>query len=208
MTTAIDLKNLYEEKTGKPWTSDDGVTWLMEQYEHLDLYQKVPILQANAHITLSSKASWLSQYSCRVCLPTFPICIIPIRIRPESWQAIKSLDKAAFKLAIAHRLSDPYYKIQEGRICLSFLFVCSAMRKTKDLDNMAKLLMDSIKGIVMADDRNVDHLNLIRLTHEGEEEYCTIKISASHINDHSNVVHPELSHGWAGAEALRIEDFK
>jgi Holliday junction resolvase RusA-like endonuclease len=206
--TSIGLKKLYETEVDKPWNPDDGVMWLMKHYEDLNLYEKVPVLSKNVHITLSDKANWLSQQHCSVCHPTFPIKIIPVRIRPESWQAIDSLDKAAFKLAMKHRLSATHYAIQEGRICLTFLFVCSVKRKVKDLDNMAKLLMDSIKGIVMADDSNVDHLNIMRLTHEGEEEYVTFKISASHINDHSNVVHPQLRHSWAGADALCIEDFR
>jgi hypothetical protein len=73
---------------------------------------------------------------------------------------------------------------------------------------MAKLLMDSIKGLVMGDDRNVDHLNLLRVTYEGDEEYVVFRISASNVNDHSDVVQPELRHSWAGAEPLRLEDFR
>jgi hypothetical protein len=68
--------------------------------------------------------------------------------------------------------------------------------------------MDSIKGIVMGDDRDVDHLNLMRLTHEGEEEYITFRISASNINNHDDVVQAKLRHSWAGAEPLKIEDFR
>ena len=60
----------------------------------------------------------------------------------------------------------------------------------------------------MGDDRDVDHLNLMRLTHEGEDEYVTFRISASNINNHGDVVHTELRHSWAGAEPLKIEDFR
>ena len=73
---------------------------------------------------------------------------------------------------------------------------------------MAKLLMDSIEGIVIEDDTNVDHLNLMRITHEGSEEYVTFQISGSRLNDHRYVVYPHLRHSWAGAEPLNIEDFK
>jgi len=204
-----DLKKLYEEKTGKPWSEDDGVLWLMKNYEHLDVYTKTPVLDKSAHITLSDKASWLAQQHCHVCHPDCPISVIPLRIRPESWQVLDSIDKAAFKAALSHRFSkSPHTKSQEGRICLTFLFVCSARRRVRDLDNMAKLVMDSIKGIVMGDDREVDHLNLMRLTHEGEEEYVTFRISTSNINNHDDVVHKELRHSWAGSEPLKIEDFR
>lgn len=207
--TASDLKKLYEEMSGKPWNTDDGVIWLMKNYEQLDLHTKKPVLTKCAHVTLSDKVNWLSQQYCHVCHPNSPIRVIPLRIRPESWQALDSLDKAAFKAALFQRfLKSTHINAQEGRICLTFLFVCSASRRARDLDNMAKLVMDSIKGIVMGDDRNVDHLNLMRLTHEGEEEYVIFQISASNINDHSDVVHPQLRHSWACGEALNIEDFR
>jgi Holliday junction resolvase RusA-like endonuclease len=207
--SSSELRELYEEKTGKSWSSEDGVAWLMKNYEHLSFWAEMSVLDKSAHITLSDKANWLAQQRCYVCHPTYPISVIPLRIRPESWQALESLDKKAFKAALSHRLSkSPHIKPQEGRICLTFLFVCSATRRVRDLDNMAKLVMDSIKGIVMGDDREVDHLNLIRLTHEGEEEFITFRISGSNINDHHDVVHPELRHSWAGAEPLEIEDFR
>jgi len=87
------------------------------------------------------------------------------------------------------------------------LFVCSSRRKRRDLDNMAKLLMDSIKDVVMEDDTHVDHLNLMRLTHEADEEFVSLRISGSKLNEHDNVVYPSLRHSWAGAELLNIEDF-
>jgi len=204
-----DLKKLYEKKTGNSWSEDDGVMWLEKNYEHLDIYTKKPVLDKSAHVTLSDKANWLAQQRCHVCHPASTISITWLRIRPESWQALDSIDKEAFKAALSHRLSkSPNIKAQEGRVCLMFLFVCSASRRARDLDNMAKLIMDSIKEIVMGDDRHVDHLNLMRLTHEGEEEYVTFRISDSNINNHVDVVHTELRHSWAGAEPLNIEDFR
>ena len=118
-----------------------------------------------------------------MCHPDFPISVIPLRIRPESWQSLASINRRACKAALSHRFSkSSHINAQEGRICLTFLFICSARRKVRDVDNMAKLVMDSLTGIVMGDDREVDHLNLMRLTHEGEEEYVTFRISASNMN--------------------------
>lgn len=204
-----DLRDLYEAKTGQPWDAENGVSWLNRNHEHLDLVTRGSRLEKRVHITLSDKASWLSQQFCYICDPDSSISTIPLRIHPESWQALRSVDKRAFKTAIAHRLSrSPYTADRFERVCLSFVFVCSARRTVRDLDNMAKLVMDSIKGIIMGDDRDVDHLNLVRFTHEGEEEYIYVRISESNINDHSNVVHTEMMHSWAGAEPLKIEDFR
>ena len=206
--TVDDLKRLYIEKTGLIWETETGGMWLRQNYEHLDLYTKQPMLVPTAHVNLSSKANWLSQAGCRICNPDWPISIIYLRIAPQSWQSLDSVDKSAFKAAIAHRLTaSPYVTRHEGRICLTLLFVCSATRRVKDLDNMAKLLMDSIKGKVMGDDRDVDHLSLIRLSHEGDEEYVVFRISSSTINSHLDVVDPNMQHSWNGAVSLKIEDF-
>jgi Holliday junction resolvase RusA-like endonuclease len=208
--TVAELKALYEKATGKTWEPEQGIQWLCQNRESFDLnlYSKEPVLSKSAHITLSDKANWLSQQHCRVCNPTFPISVIPIRIRPESWQALESVNKSAFKSAIQHRLTSGHtYTTQTGRICLSFLFVCSSNRRRRDLDNMAKLLMDSVKGLVMEDDTNVDHLNLMRLTHEGEEEYVSFQISGSRLNNHDDTAYPHLQHSWAGAEPLNLQDF-
>ena len=59
----------------------------------------------------------------------------------------------------------------------------------------------------MEDDTHVDHLNLMRLTHEADEEFVSLRISGSKLNEHDNVVYPSLRHSWAGAELLNIEDF-
>lgn len=207
--TVADLKQLYEERTGRLWEPESGGTWLRQNYEHLDLFIKKPILDATAHIDLSGKASWLSQAGCHICKPNGPTSIIPLRIAPQSWQSLDSVDKSAFKAAIAHRLANSSHIVRrDGRICLAILFVCSATRRIKDLDNMAKLLMDSIKGKVMGDDRDVDHLSLIRLNHEGDEEYVVFRICSSTINTHTDVADLSLRHSWAGAESLRIEDFR
>lgn len=207
--TPDDLKKLYEEETGEKWDDGAGVTWLCKNYARLDIFTKKPVLDKSAHVTLSDKAGWLSQQPCHVCRPASSVSVIPLRIRPESWQSLNSVDKTAFKAALAHRFSkSAHIEALTGRICLTFLFVCSARRRVRDLDNMAKLVMDSLKGIVMGDDREVDHLNLMRLAHEGEEEYVVFRISDSNLNDHRDTVRAEVRHSWAGAEALRIEDFR
>lgn len=207
--TPKDLRCLYEERTGLVWSDDEGVAWLSKNYEHLDIYTKIQVLDKSAHTTLSDKVSWLSQQRCHVCRPDGEIAVIPFRISPESWQALGSVDRRAFKAAMAHRLSkSPHIKRLEGRVCLTVLFVCSAGRRTRDLDNMAKLFMDSIKERIMGDDGEVDHLNLMRLTHEEDKEFVFVRISPSNINDQSDVVDARLRHSWGGAEALNLDDFR
>jgi Holliday junction resolvase RusA-like endonuclease len=206
--SVADLRSLYERETGKSWDASEGVPWLMKRYPDLNLFGKIAVLDKSAHVTLSDKISWLSQQECRLCRPVSGVSIIPLRIAPESWQSLDAVNKAAFKAAVAHRFrGSPNVDAYQGRICLSFVFVCSAKRRARDLDNMVKLVMDSIKGIAMGDDREVDHLSLLRVEHEGDEEYVVFRISNSNVNDHSDVVYAELRHSWAGMEPLKMEDF-
>jgi Holliday junction resolvase RusA-like endonuclease len=207
--TRDDLKRLYERRTGQPWDAEAGYRWLAEHRLELDLVTNMPVLHATAHLDLSSKASWLAQHACLVCGAGFPVSILPLRIAPESWQALGTVDKAAFKAAVAHRLAaSPHVTPQHGAVCLRFVFVCSARRRVRDLDNMAKLLMDAVKGRVMGDDREADHLSLVRLAHEGHEEFVYLRIAPSDINRHRDVVEPRLHHDWADSPALRLEDFR
>jgi len=72
---------------------------------------------------------------------------------------------------------------------------------------MAKLLIDSIKGLIMGDDKHIDHLNIVRLAHEFEEECIFIRISNSNLNSHRDVAAKEFHHSWAGRKALVLSDY-
>jgi hypothetical protein len=98
-------------------------------------------------------------------------------------------------------------QFQDGKICLHILFVCGSERRTKDLDNMAKLLIDSIKDLIMGDDKHIDHLNIVRLSHEFEEECIFIRISNSNLNLRRDVAAKEFHHSWAGRTALILSDY-
>ncbi|HEY6204638.1 MAG TPA: RusA family crossover junction endodeoxyribonuclease [Chthoniobacterales bacterium] len=203
-----ELRHMYEAATGVPWSDEEGARWLMARYDDLDIYFKQLRLAKQSHVTLSDKLSWLSQQYCYICQPDGPIHVLPIRIKPESYQALDGLNKAAFKRAVAERFANYDFNSFKNRpICLTLLFVCSRTRKVRDLDNMAKLLVDSLKDVLLGDDRFIDHLSMIRLTHETEEEFVYVRISTSGLNDHSNVAAPIMRHSWAGMRQLRIEDY-
>lgn len=76
-----------------------------------------------------------------------------------------------------------------------------------DLDNLAKVLLDSLQGLLFSNDRQIDHLSLLRVQTQDVEEYIVVSIRASSINQHVDVLFHRLQHGWAGAEELRLADF-
>jgi Holliday junction resolvase RusA-like endonuclease len=179
---------------------------LMSDAPEAHFYRKNPVLLSSFSPTLSEKFSNLSQYNCPLCTSDFPIAIIPIRIRPTSYQASDARTKRAFKKAIAYSLSEtPYYGSK--RLCVHVTFVVGRKSRRKDADNMAKLLLDALQGRILDDDNQIDHLSLLRLSWEGDEEYLFLNIRTSNVNRREDVLYHRMNHSWAGRKALLLEHF-
>jgi Holliday junction resolvase RusA-like endonuclease len=155
---------------------------------------------------LSSKVSYLAQHYCDICRSSKTIATIPIRIRSRSHQASTPAVKAAFKKAISHRLVSAHRYARE-RLCVHITVACSNSSRTIDLDNAAKLLLDSMKGTVFEDDSQVDHLSILRVRACGEEDYLYLHIGSSTVNEHHDLVFAGVHHSWAGQAPLNLEEF-
>jgi Holliday junction resolvase RusA-like endonuclease len=114
---------------------------------------------------------------------------------------------AAFERAIAHRFADhrTRFGLQDS-ICLTIVFVVKEKGAQKDLDNMAKAIVDATKTILFGDDRKIDHLNILRIK-SPDEEYVCLNIRKTTINQRDDVLVRRMLHSWAGAAVLNIEDF-
>jgi Endodeoxyribonuclease RusA len=75
-----------------------------------------------------------------------------------------------------------------------------------DVDNLAKLLLDSFNECIYEDDKIIDHLNLLRIAYGGVEEYIEVRISDSNVNTHTDVLYHGLNHVW-GMDELLLENF-
>lgn len=182
-----------------------------ETFSHLLLRRRsrlVPVFSAS----LSQKISCIAQFHCPLCSRSStgePSTTIPIRIPPISKQsAAQTRGKVkAFEGAIAHRFQGREPPLSSSaRVCLLIVFVVSHSRRKRDLDNMAKAVVDALKNVLFGDDRSVDHLNLLRIE-APDEEYVYINIRESSLNDHSDVLLPRMLHSWGGAEALDLAKF-
>lgn len=164
---------------------------------------------ASYSLTLSEKISSVAQFHCPLCGVSFPVSIIPIRIQPLSYQSSPARVHIAFKRAIAFRLKKA--QSEESfigkRLCVHTVFVTSSRRKEKDVDNMAKLFVDSLQGVLFENDKLVDHLSLMKIRHNEEEEFIYLNIRESKLNNHIDVLLPKLNHSWAGDKVLELEDF-
>ena len=192
------------------------IAWLRGRDQDYDLqylfYKRRGVLVPVFSTSLSAKVSSLSQFHCPICKTRdglFPVQVLPIRIPPASKQAIsqKKGFRAAFENAIKHRFSSrPALFSKDDSLCVMIVFVTSKKRKAKDIDNMAKAMLDAVKGVLFGDDRRIDHLNLLRLVGD-DEEYVCLNIRKTEINEHRDVLSKHMHHSWAGAEALDLKDF-
>lgn len=162
--------------------------------------------------SLSAKISYLSQYHCPICKAEnqFPIKMIPIRISAISKQAMisKSKYRKAFEKAIASKFEKEKMDFIKGeKLCILVLFVMSKTNRNKDLDNMSKALMDALEGNLFEADMDIEHLNLLKIRHDGEEDYIKINIRKTDINKHEDVLFKRMAHSWAGANFLDLKDF-
>lgn len=169
---------------------------------------RVPVYSTS----LSEKILSLAQIHCPICKTRdglFPVEVLSIRIPPVSKQAIsqKKGFRAAFEKAIKHRFSNRAASFSKNdSLCVMIVFVTSKNRKAKDIDNMAKAMLDAVKGVLFGDDGRIDHLNLLRLVGD-DEEFVSLNIRKTEINEHRDVLSKHMHHSWAGAEAIDLQDF-
>ncbi len=169
---------------------------------------KIPVFSPS----LSAKVFALSQFHCPICATKdglFPVCIIPIRVTPVSKQAISKTRKkrAAFEKAIRHHFANEKSLLsKDASICLLLVFVVRDKGAQKDVDNMAKAIVDAVKNVLFGDDSRIDHLNILRIK-SPDEEFIYLNIRETQINDHRDVLVPSMLHSWAGLQVVNLEDF-
>jgi hypothetical protein len=79
----------------------------------------------------------------------------------------------------------------------------------KDCDNMAKGLLDAFEGILYKDDRQIDHLDLVKVhSAPGSPGYILVRRASTALNTHRDVVHPRHARiGWMTADSLNVHNY-
>jgi len=133
---------------------------------------------------------------------------MPIVLTPHSYQSADAKIKKAFKRAILHHFD----VMSEGiryfgkKICLHIVFVLKESSKDKDVDNMAKLLIDGLKNVLFSDDKEIIHLSIVKIRQQDPEEFININIRESNLQDNSDVFSEEFFHKFSGPK-LRLDNF-
>jgi Holliday junction resolvase RusA-like endonuclease len=196
---------------------EEVVKWLnrvhFENRNSQLLYRvRKPIMLPFISSTLSHKISSLSQFHCPICTITNNngISIITLKISAMSKQASAPKKRKAFERAIKHRLGTLQQTdaFQRGeKLCLHIVFVLGKKNKDKDIDNMAKALLDALKGVLFSDDIDIDHLNLMKIKATEDDDYVNINIRRSTLNQHNDVIFNSMHHVWGEKSFLDIKDF-
>jgi Holliday junction resolvase RusA-like endonuclease len=202
-----------------PSWSDDTATlfrrWWWFQYEQGEfIVRRHHYLQQMLHPNLSGKASALAQRHCTICSGLlssdnqYPISMLPIRIAPQSRQSLSQVNWAAFQAAMRDWFEKRNLDLGTSKhLCIAITYVLSEQRNDRDLDNMTKALMDAFSRAVGFDDKDIHHLDVLKLREESTEEYVFIRIGPSHLHNRSTVMVPVYEGAWAVGEALKFQDF-
>jgi len=183
-------------QVGWPMTLSESAQirmWLIR--ESLDTsvamgWYKTPVLQPWVHADVAAKAVWLQQAPCMQCRlipltgnPPFPVSF-PIPVRPFTKQNRKTrqLLTEATRKELTRRSADrqPMEAWNEIGICASVVAIQARPAKIIDVDNAAKAILDTMKGIIFPDDRQIQHLSVSRIRHSDTLAYYLIMLRPVH----------------------------
>jgi Holliday junction resolvase RusA-like endonuclease len=130
-----------------------------------------------------------------------------LRIDPVSLQADhQSSFKKAVKVYLAqvnHDFSDFYNE----RLCVAVLFAMRGNSRMTDVDNMAKPLLDALEKYAYDNDRQIDHLDAIRLNSgSADEAFIGVRIARTGIAGNEDVIRPEFDAKWIKTRGIASID--
>lgn len=177
------------------------------------LYKKPALTHLPLYESTAAKVSWLQQHPCTICLPggeLHPVAF-PVGVPPWSHQCAPQVGRALRSAIDASPTFREKFKerVARGPVCVRMVFVLGAAATMKDCDNMAKGMLDAFQGLLYANDKQVEHLDLIKVHSTlGLPGYILVRRTSTSINDHSDVVAPHHARlAWMSAEDLKIEQF-
>jgi len=148
---------------------------------------------------LSRKISWFQQRSCAVCPeepPDAPWFDSPLRIKPESRQLVTGAYLQDLRERLLAAAGDRYLALYDRDLCIAMTFVLSASRsKRLDVDNLAKVMCDGLRGTVYNDDAQIQHLDVmkVRMT-EDAEEWVHLRVRPTAVASHLDVFDLKTHH--------------
>ena len=139
-------------------------------------------------INETEKLSYLLQKNCEICGDSFSVANLSARIKPHTRQIKKKEIRKEFKDNFSNSTSfDNLVYDKTDKLCVKIIFVLKK-ELDKDLDNMAKITLDCVKELLKVDDKNIDHLDLIKIKTNYLESHIKFRISKSELNTKKNIL--------------------
>lgn len=148
-------------------------------------------------INETEKLSYLWQKHCQICGDLFPVVNLSARIKPHTRQIKNKEIRKAFKDNFSKSKSFENLEFcKNDKLCIKIVFVLNK-EFDKDLDNMAKITLDCVKNLLKVDDKNIDHLDLIKIKTNYLESHIKFRISKSELNTKKDIVLTGTNLKWA-----------
>lgn len=160
-----------------------------------------PILRRVMSSGISRKVEHLMARPCRQCdmYSQVPYIRFFLRMPPSSHQANDTEKRRAFKMAIAADLGHKNFDFSDfttARLCVAITFVVANGRPRSDVDNLAKNLLDGLQDFAYENDRQIDHLDLLRMRSRSVEEFINIRLACTDVDDIRDVISPTFPVQW------------
>lgn len=142
---------------------------------------------------LAVKFDYILRRPCFLCLPyqktnyiSFSLPTEPVSRQAERHTAFKDAVKDYLGRA-SHDFTDFY----DERLCVAVLFAMRRNAPMTDVDNMAKTVLDALQTYAYADDKQIDHLDIIRLNSGSDDEtFIGLRIAVTGIAKDEDVIWP------------------
>ena len=160
-----------------------------------------PILRRVMSSTIARKAEHLMARPCRQCdmYSEVDYILFFLKIRPKTHQSSNRAQRRLFKQDIAADLRRKNFDFSDfttQRLCVSITFFIAEGRRLSDVDNLSKNLLDALESFAYKNDRQIDHLDLLRLRSYSSDEFFRIRISCTDIDDVRDVISPTFNVRW------------
>jgi Holliday junction resolvase RusA-like endonuclease len=149
--------------------------------------------------SLAIKFDYIMSRPCYICMPYQEVEHIRFYLRtdPVSLQADR---QSAFKKAVKAYLAEVNHDFTDfynERLCVAVLFAMRGNSRMTDVDNMAKPLLDALEKYAYDNDRQIDHLDMIRLnSRSNTEAFIGVRIARTGIAGNEDVLWPEFEATW------------
>jgi hypothetical protein len=163
------------------------------------------------HGETAEKVTWLQQAGCLSCLPDpgsrASAVYFGLRTRPFSAQSMTATDLKTLKERISLSMNGRLAfsgDWSEAAVCFNVVAVVGADARQKDVDNMAKGLLDSLQGHLYLNDSQIAHLSVSRLRHAGDDGFY-LMAARPVLDPLADVIDRDLRLGWGGRPEISLD---